>query len=188
MKFAKPYLIVLAIVLLLSQLAWSFEIDFSRRRKASPTTSTQTVEIPLGEVKSVPVSPTYAPKPKEDEGFKSVFDLFSNPSEPKQEFVILNTDKGFIPSRVSLRKGGYYRIHVVNVNEKEKNVSFILDAFSEFHSTYFGKTVSFEVKPQQEGVFSFQCPETSQEGKLVVFSPPSQGVSPQDRGLATEGN
>jgi len=101
-------------------------------------------------------------------------DLF-NPTEPKQELVILNTEKGFVPAKIALRKGSHYTIHVVNVNEKEKNVSFILDSFSEHHSTFYGKIKSFEIKPAEEGIFSYQCPETSFEGKFVVFSPDYRG-------------
>lgn len=88
------------------------------------------------------------------------------------ELVILNTPKGFVPNTVRMRKGVKYQVHVVNVNEKEKNISFVLDGFSEHQSTYYGKIKSFYLQPTREGVYSFQCPETSIEGRLVVFSPP----------------
>jgi plastocyanin len=91
--------------------------------------------------------------------------------EPIQEVVVLNTDTGFMPSTLRLRKGSHYKIHVVNINEKEKNVSFVLDAFSEHHATYYGKIKTFEVEPKKEGTYSFQCPETSSEGRVVVFAP-----------------
>jgi hypothetical protein len=91
--------------------------------------------------------------------------------EPVQEIVILNTEKGFVPGTVRVRKGGRYTVTVVNVNEKEKNVSFILDGFSEYHATAYGKLKSFRLEPKKDGVFSFQSPETSAEGRLVVLSP-----------------
>lgn len=141
--------------------AYSFDIDLSRRRRE---TGKKEGAVP-------------AVQQKTDGDY--FLDLF-NPTEPKQELVILNTDKGFIPAKVALRKGSRYTIHVVNVNDKEKNVSFILDSFSEHHSTFYGKIKSFEIKPAQEGVFSYQCPETSYEGKFVVFTPD------QGRGLATD--
>src|SRR5262249_10200229 len=103
---------------------------------------------------------------EKDKGFLS--SLFDS-SEPVQEMVILNTDRGFVPSTVRVRQGGSYRIHVVNVNEREKNVSFVLDAFSEHHATYFGKIKSFEIHPKRNGVFRFISPETSAQGRLVVF-------------------
>jgi len=102
---------------------------------------------------------------------KGIFDALFDAGEPVQELVIINTEKGFVPSTVRVRKGGRYMIHVVNVNEKEKNVSFILDGFSEHHATYYGKLKSFRLEPRKEGVYSFQSPETSAEGRLIVFNP-----------------
>jgi hypothetical protein len=87
----------------------------------------------------------------------------------RQELVILNTATGFIPNAVRVRKGVHYTIHVVNVNEAKKNVSFMLDAFDQHHATYFGKIKTFDVDPDKEGVFEFQCPETSGVGRLIVF-------------------
>ena len=57
----------------------------------------------------------------------------------------------------------------MNVNEDKKNVSFMLDAFGQHHATYFGKIKSFDLDPTTEGIFDFQCPETSAQGKLVIF-------------------
>ena len=54
------------------------------------------------------------------------------------------------------------------MNEKEKNVSFILDAFSEHHGTFYGQPKEFNIIPKAEGIFSFQCPETAKQGKIVV--------------------
>ncbi len=93
-------------------------------------------------------------------------------SEPVTEVVILNTGKGFVPNTLRLRRDVKYKVNVVNVNEKEKNISFVLDGFSEHQSTYYGKVKSFYLQPTREGVYSYQCPETSIEGRLVVFAPP----------------
>lgn len=92
--------------------------------------------------------------------------------EQVTELVIMNTQKGFVPNTVRLRKDVKYKLHIVNVNEKEKNISFVLDGFSEHQSTYYGKVKSFYLQPTREGVYSFNCPETSIEGRLVVFAPP----------------
>jgi plastocyanin len=89
--------------------------------------------------------------------------------QPKEEVVIANTDKGFIPSTVRLKKGQIYEISVVNVNKSKKNVSFMLDAFAEHHGTYFGDTVTFTVKPQKEGLFQFYSPEVEFIGKVLVY-------------------
>jgi hypothetical protein len=109
---------------------------------------------------------------KRAEPQKGVLDQIFDAGEPVQEIVILNTEKGFVPNTVRVRKNARYKISVVNVNEKEKNVSFILDGFSEHHATYFGKVKTFVLNPNKEGVFSFQSPETAAEGKLVVYNPP----------------
>lgn len=88
--------------------------------------------------------------------------------QPSQEIVIANTDKGFVPKTLNLKKGQTYQISVVNVNKSKKNVSFMLDAFAEHHGTYFGEVVSFTVKPQKEGLFQFYCPEAEFVGKVLV--------------------
>jgi len=90
---------------------------------------------------------------------------------PKEEVVIANTDKGFIPSVVRLKKDQIYKISVVNVNKNKKNVSFMLDAFAEHHGTYFGDVVTFTVKPEKEGLFQFFCPEAEFIGKVLVYGP-----------------
>jgi hypothetical protein len=97
-------------------------------------------------------------------------DKIFDPGEPTQDIVILNTERGFVPNTIRVRKDGRYMVHIVNVNEKEKNVSFILDGFSEHHATFFGKVKSFRLEPRREGVFSFMSPETAVEGKFIVFS------------------
>jgi hypothetical protein len=90
--------------------------------------------------------------------------------EPTQDIVILNTERGFVPNTIRVRKDGRYLVHVVNVNEKEKNVSFILDGFSEHHATFFGKVKTFKLEPKKEGVYSFLSPETAVEGKFIVHA------------------
>jgi hypothetical protein len=90
---------------------------------------------------------------------------------PKEEVVIANTDKGFVPNVLRLKKDQIYQVSVVNVNKNKKNVSFMLDAFAEHHGTYFGDVVTFTVKPQKEGLFQFYCPEAEFIGKVLVYSP-----------------
>lgn len=152
-----------ALVLFFAKSVFAFEIDFSRR-----ASFIKNHEVP-GEA---PQNPTL-PEPTSVEKVKTNF-------EPSQDVVILNTDKGFLPKSLSLKEGSKYRISVVNVNEKEKNVSFIMSAFAQYHGTAYGQITTFEVIPQKEGVYTYQCPETSLEGKVVVI--PQQ----EDRSLASE--
>lgn len=147
-----------AIVLIL--LIWSmtgnaWEIDLSRRNK----------EVRHDQLKRAPASEIQPP------GF---FEKLVDVSDPSQEIVILNTPRGFLPRTIRLKKDLKYKVHVVNVNEDEKNVSFILTSFSEYHATYYGKIKSFNIMPKKEGVYSFQCPETSAEGRVVVYGPPTE--------------
>lgn len=127
---------------------WTF--DFSRRTN-----------------KVLEVAPMPVPKNVVNEA--SIFESAFEPSAPVQELVIMNTDKGFVPATVRVKSGMNYRVHVVNINEDNKNISFVMDAFSEHHATYFGSLKTFNIRPKQQGVFTFQCPETSAQGKLVVY-------------------
>jgi hypothetical protein len=109
-----------------------------------------------------------------DKGDKNIVDQVFDKEAPKEEVVIANTDKGFVPNILRLKKDQVYQISVVNVNKNKKNVSFMLDAFAEHHGTYFGDVVSFTVKPQKEGLFQFFCPEAEFIGKVLVYGPPEK--------------
>jgi plastocyanin len=157
-------LITIAVVTFVARSVWSFEIDFSRRKPYMKNHEVQSV------------LPEKAPEPLALETVRTNFEV-------SQDIVILNTEKGFVPKSLSLKEGVKYRIHVVNVNEKEKNVSFIMSAFAEHHGTYYGQIKTFEVIPQKEGVYTYQCPETSLEGRVVVLPRDDQG---QMRSIASE--
>lgn len=141
-------------LLLLSSVANAWEVDFSRR------------QVEFNKVKNEDRLPASVQEDQSVNILSKVFDTV----EPTQDIVIMNTDKGFVPAQVRLKKGGNYRIHVVNVNNKEKNVSFVLDAFSEHHNTVFGEQKTFQVTPKTDGIFSYQCPETAVQGKFIIYS------------------
>jgi len=147
--------ITVFVMLSLLPLAQAWEVDFSRR------------QLEFDKVQDNNRMPASEKKTTTEKGLLSqVFDS----TEVAQDIVITNTEKGFIPSTLRLRKGVSYKIHVVNVNAKEKNVSFVLDAFSEQHNTVFGNMRSFTISPKQDGIYSYQCPETAQQGQLVIYS------------------
>jgi hypothetical protein len=145
----KVILFLMAFFVNVTVKAW--EVDLSRRKKDLEN-SRRPASI-VDEAK------------KED---SPILGSFLESLDPSQEIVILNTEKGFVPETVRLKKGQNYKIHIVNVNEKEKNTSFILDAFSEHHATYFGQEKTFAMSPKAAGIFSFLCPETSKQGRIVV--------------------
>lgn len=155
--------ILIVALLSLAAAADGWKIDLSRR-----------VKEPVN--KELSENPDQAPPASEKTLLGTLGSLFDS-SEPLQEVVILHTDKGFVPATVRVRQGGSYRLHVVNVNEREKNVSFVLDSFSEHHATYFGKIKSFEIHPKKNGVFRFVSPETSAQGRLVVYPGAGEPIS-----------
>lgn len=140
--------LAILLVLIATQIAQAWEIDLSRRRKDLRREEARTIT---------------------SAGPETDFISKYFPIEPKQEIVILNTENGFIPNTVRLRSGAKYTFHVVNVNEKKKNVSFIMDSFGEHHGTFYGKVKTFTIQPEKEGMFSYQCPEKSIEGLVVVY-------------------
>jgi plastocyanin len=140
--------------LLFSGVAHAWEVDFSRR------------QVDFNKVSNEDRLPASI---REDQSVSILSKVFDS-VEPTQDIVIMNTEKGFVPETVRLKKGNNYRIHVVNVNGKEKNVSFVLDAFSEHHNTVFGEEKTFSVMPKTDGIFSYQCPETAVQGKFIIYS------------------
>lgn len=141
---------IIAVACVTSTAVAEWNVDFSRRSDQ------------MGK-KEVPVA-EQAPKGEE----KGIFDKIFQNTLPTQEIVILNTESGFTPSTVRVREGSQYKIVIVNVNEKAKNVSFVLDSFSEHHATFYGKLKEFMISPKKEGVYTFVSPETSAQGRLIV--------------------
>ncbi len=139
--------------------AW--EVDLSRRQGD------------LQKVKTRGPASVVTENQKKDSMFAGIFTSL----DPAQEIVIMNTEKGFVPETIQLKAGQAYKIHVVNVNEAAKNVSFVFDAFSEHHGTFYGQPKTFQISPKIEGVFSFQCPETAKQGRVVV-APNAEGRRP----------
>lgn len=165
----------MTIIMIQFQQAKALEIDFSRRTKKTQDTKP---EIQTSQEKQKSQVGDFVSKVNRQRDWGNV---------DRQEIVILNTSKGFVPSNLRLRKGMHYLIHVVNVNKDSKNVSFMLDAFNQHHSTFYGETKTFKVDPDKEGLYEYQCPETSAAGKLVVYGPQS-GPLAKDRLPAASGS
>lgn len=156
LKAAKYFFYSLTILFpVLAHPGW--DVDFSRRQSLTTDKSVDLQPIP---------DATRAPSSTEGKGLMGrVFDAVV----PTQEIVILSTEQGFVPSTVRVKEGAQYRLIVVNVNEKMKNISFVLDSFSEHHATFYGQLKSFYISPKKGGVFTFISPETSAKGRLVVL-------------------
>lgn len=195
-KVRQVGVILCAVQMFVSMAQASWTVDLSRRTKNFRDSDMNQAEPdgrnPASYRTGHGGSPTWTPDAQvvtdvaEKSPNKGIFDTIFESGEPVQEIVILNTEKGFIPSSVRVRKNGRYKVHVVNVNDKEKNVSFILDGFSEHHATFYGKLKTFTLEPKKEGVFSFQSPETSAEGRLIVFNPEISIRHPASSDLSQE--
>lgn len=146
--------------LLSAEALGDWKVDFSRRQQ----------DIRQKEVQE----PVYQAKEK------TLFDMVTQRQAPIEDLVIVNTEKGFLPSRVSLKKNQRYRVHVININREQKNLSFMMDAFSQHHGTYFGDKVVFEIEPRKQGLFDFHCPETAARGQIVINSEVPEIDSPLD--------
>lgn len=178
----KTFVLTMALLLILINTARAdWTIDLSRRtqqmrrselnqgstdRGPASVRTFEGEEPPVTDGKSSDESGFAASRPKDNPSF---IEKILDPGAPTQDIVILNTERGFVPNTIRVRRDGRYMVHVVNVNEKEKNVSFILDGFSEHHATFFGKVKTFKLEPRKEGVYSFLSPETAVEGKIIVL-------------------
>lgn len=169
--------------------AFDFPVDMSRRAPASvpaEVVSDVPVRAPSKNLfatpkKSVEVQPEFSARKNDEELLKALKKAML-PADPSNEIVILNTETGFIPAKVQLRKGEAYKVHVVNLNMREKNTSFLMDAFTQSHNTVFGVQKTFNIEPQVEGIFSFQCPETGIQGQVVVVQDPTEQRKPASFG------
>lgn len=133
------------------------------------------VAPPVTEIKVVAPTAATIVKPSDKSAHQKDADLLQairkavQPVEPTKEIVILNTEAGFVPQKVRVKKGEAYKVHIVNLNMKEKNVSFLMDSFTQSHNTVFGVQKTFNIEPQVEGIYSYQCPETGIQGQLIVI-------------------
>lgn len=119
-------------------------------------------------------------KINEDEK-RGFLDMVFEKQAPMQEIVVIHTEAGFAPQYLQVKKNQRYKVHVVNVNKVARNVSFMFDAFSEHHGTYYAEPVSFIIEPRKEGMYQFSCPETAAKGQLVVTDLKNPIDDPMDR-------
>ena len=165
---------ILAVYLLVTPLlAHAFEVDFSRRQIEFEKVFDQnrkpaSVDGVDGE------DPSRVPAVSSQSLIEKVFDV---PTET-QEVALLVTEGGFVPAKIFLRKDVQYIFYVVNVHPREKNMSIVLDAFTEHQTLPFGQTRKIEIRPKAAGVFLFQSPELGTSGQLVITdSTPSRKPS-----------
>ncbi len=163
--FFKVFLFTTCFLMHVKVRAEDWSIDLSRRQ--TDFSKIQNVRMPASNAQPFLES---APTKKNDSDILQAIQASVNPTAPSQDIVIIQNENGFVPDQLNLKKGEVYQIHIVNLNTKEKNVSFLMDSFSQSHNTVFGVTKTFKIQPQVEGVFSYQSPETGVAGKVIVVS------------------
>ncbi len=164
----------------------AFEIDLSRRMPASEIevkTPSRTWASPA--TKPGKAETEFVTRKNDSEILKALKKAVL-PVEPSNEIVILNTEAGFIPEKVQIRKGQAYKVHIVNLNLREKNTSFLMDSFTQSHNTVYGVEKSFNIEPQVEGIFSYQCPETGIQGQMIVVQDGSELRKPASAAASTD--
>ncbi len=142
-----------------------WEIDLSRRQ--TDLQKVQNIKMPASVVS---VDPTINADNTDKSSSEIIAALkrVANLEAPSKDLVIIQTEDGFVPAVLNVQKNQTYKVHIVNLNSKEKNVSFLMDSFSQSHNTVFGNVRTFLINPNVEGVFAYQSPETGAAGKLVV--------------------
>jgi FtsP/CotA-like multicopper oxidase with cupredoxin domain len=134
---------------------------------AQTTASAADITAPTTETKVITPTSAVIVKPSEMSDKQKNEELISairkavQPVEPTKEIVILNTESGFIPEKLRVKKGEAYKVHIVNLNMR--------DSFTQSHNTVFGVKKTFNIEPQVEGIYSYQCPETGIQGQLIVL-------------------
>lgn len=161
--FFKTFLFTISFLMHVKVRADNWKIDLSRRQ--TDFSRIQNTRMPASNVEPFADAASIA---KNDSEILQAIKSAINPVTPSQDIVIIQNENGFVPNQLNLKKGEVYQIHVVNLNSKEKNVSFLMDSFSQSHNTVFGVEKTFKIQPQVEGVFSYQSPETGISGKVVV--------------------
>lgn len=156
-----------------AQAGWS--VDFSRRQDQMGSQQGARVTEAASTIGGMTPMQDRGPASVQSQD-KNIFERVFDAAAPTQDIVIINTEQGFMPNTVRVKEGAQYRLVVVNVNEKARNVSFVLDAFSEHHATFYGQVKTFYINPKKEGVYTFLSPETSAQGRLVVH-PSTGGMS-----------
>jgi hypothetical protein len=137
MKNVNPFIskiLSTASILILSLVVQAWEIDFSRRTTETNSIASETLPWPS----SQRLNDDFLSESPLKQMFTSI--------DVGQTISLLHTEEGFIPNTLRLKKDNAYKLYVVNVNEKFKNVSFILDSFGQSFGIYFGKTRTSKIK------------------------------------------
>ncbi|NUM89824.1 MAG: cupredoxin domain-containing protein [Bdellovibrionales bacterium] len=120
---------------------------------------------------ATPPESGYSVVPKKGSGgSKSLKDEAVRPEEAfkygVQEFSLIATDTGYLPSKVIARKNIPVRLFVTSASAR--NLCIVLDEFSVKKGVQAQKVEEIRLLPTAVGQYKFYCPVQQIEGTLVV--------------------
>lgn len=86
---------------------------------------------------------------------------------PMREISIIFSDEGYYPKSISVFEGEKVRFFVTSTTEKPH--CFIVESHKLFLSATKGKISEGEVHFDRPGKFSFYCPSSKNDGRVVVL-------------------
>lgn len=86
---------------------------------------------------------------------------------PAREIAIIFSDEGYYPKSISVFEGEKVRFFITSTTEKPH--CFIVESHKLFLSATKGKISEGEVFFDKPGQFSFYCPSSKNDGRVVVI-------------------
>ncbi|MFA5582920.1 MAG: cupredoxin domain-containing protein [Bacteriovoracaceae bacterium] len=99
---------------------------------------------------------------------------------PLREIAVIFTDEGYYPKSISVFEGEKVRFFVTSTTEKPQ--CFIVESHKLFLSANKGKITEGEVLFDRPGKFSFYCPSSKNDGRVVVLEKKKKS----ERSIASE--
>ena len=87
--------------------------------------------------------------------------------QPTREISVIFTEEGYYPRSISVFEGEKVRFFVTSTTDKPH--CFIVESHKVFLSATKGKISESEVTFDKPGTFSFYCPSSKNDGRVVVL-------------------
>lgn len=87
--------------------------------------------------------------------------------QPTREISIIFSEEGYYPKSISVFEGEKVRFFVTSTTDKPN--CFIVESHKVFLSATKGKIAEGEVTFDKPGSFSFYCPSSKNDGRVVVL-------------------
>lgn len=99
--------------------------------------------------------------------------------QPTREISIIFSEEGYYPKSISVFEGEKVRFFVTSTTDKPN--CFIVESHKVFLSATKGKISEGEVTFDRPGSFSFYCPSSKNDGRVVVLE-----TKKPERAIASE--